>query len=309
LYDRNHTPLSSSLDGEALAHVQAAKLKASANLLMDRFFELPVTNRLNQGSKMPHVKQRCISKNEAFTLVELAIVIVIIGLLVSGVLHGQELIKQANLRKDIKRLTEIQTATVTFFGKYNFLPGDMPNDVSMRLLQEDSVGNGDGKFTWQLPYEPSRFWQHLAKAKMLLVTNAHYNLPYPLSAGNMDNNVSRYAKFRDDRSNRNGAIVASTGDIFRNSVAIGMQNLGNIFSISDYSRTEADVGYFKPSFLVEHVWSIDAKLDDGKPTTGKLKGADAFAPDGSTIIKCHENGIYRLEETQHTCRVFYDMGV
>jgi prepilin-type N-terminal cleavage/methylation domain-containing protein len=41
-------------------------------------------------------------KNAAFTLVELAIVIVIIGLLVGGVLQGQELINQANLRSFMK---------------------------------------------------------------------------------------------------------------------------------------------------------------------------------------------------------------
>ncbi len=60
-----------------------------------------------------------------FTLVELAIVLVIIGLLVGGVLQGQELIKQAQIRNVISQFTEYDTAVNTFRAKYKQIPGDI----------------------------------------------------------------------------------------------------------------------------------------------------------------------------------------
>lgn len=62
---------------------------------------------------------------KGFTLVELAIVLVIIGLIVSSVLVGQDLIKSAELRATTTQLQQFQTAVNTFIGKYNGIPGDI----------------------------------------------------------------------------------------------------------------------------------------------------------------------------------------
>ena len=96
-----------------------------------------------------------LNKKSGFTLVELAIVIVVIGLLVGGVLQGQELIKQANIRSQIAQFEDINRATFTFRAKYNALPGDMNNATSFwgDLIDIDNPtigttatcnGNGDG---------------------------------------------------------------------------------------------------------------------------------------------------------------------
>ena len=61
-----------------------------------------------------------------FTLIELAIVLVIIGLLAGGVLVGQHLIKAAEIRATISQIERYNTATNTFKGKYGALPGDIP---------------------------------------------------------------------------------------------------------------------------------------------------------------------------------------
>ena len=66
-------------------------------------------------------------KNHAFSLVELSIVLVILGLLTGGVLTGQSLIKAAELRSVTTELNQWQTVVNTFKGKYFAIPGDMSN--------------------------------------------------------------------------------------------------------------------------------------------------------------------------------------
>ena len=62
---------------------------------------------------------------KGFTLVELAIVLVIIGLIVGGVLGGQDLIAAARLRSAQNQVNQVNTAANTFYAKYNGLPGDL----------------------------------------------------------------------------------------------------------------------------------------------------------------------------------------
>jgi prepilin-type N-terminal cleavage/methylation domain-containing protein len=85
---------------------------------------------------------------EGFTLVELSIVLVIIGLIVGGVLTGQDLIKAAQVRAEISQITNYNTATNTFREKYNGLPGDLLNGANYFSgccgAQLSSTGYGNG---------------------------------------------------------------------------------------------------------------------------------------------------------------------
>ncbi len=60
-----------------------------------------------------------------FTLIELSIVLVIIGLIVGGVLVGQDLIKAAEIRATISQYEKYNAAMNTFRTKYNGMPGDL----------------------------------------------------------------------------------------------------------------------------------------------------------------------------------------
>ena len=67
------------------------------------------------------------AKNNGFSLVELSIVLVIIGLLTGGILSGQSLIRAAELRSVTTEYAQFNTATMTFRDKYLAVPGDMKN--------------------------------------------------------------------------------------------------------------------------------------------------------------------------------------
>jgi prepilin-type N-terminal cleavage/methylation domain-containing protein len=62
-----------------------------------------------------------------FTLVELAIVMIIIGLLIAGVLKGQQLIGNAKVTAQVAQFKAIDAATSTFKDMYASLPGDITN--------------------------------------------------------------------------------------------------------------------------------------------------------------------------------------
>ena len=62
-----------------------------------------------------------------FTLIELSIVLVIIGLVVGGIFVGKELVRASQLNSVLRDLDKYNSAVLTFKDKYGHLPGDIPN--------------------------------------------------------------------------------------------------------------------------------------------------------------------------------------
>ncbi|MGH8747114.1 MAG: prepilin-type N-terminal cleavage/methylation domain-containing protein [Burkholderiales bacterium] len=79
---------------------------------------------------------------KGFTLVEIAIVLVIIGLLLGGILKGQEMINQAKIKNVVADFSGISAAYYGYQDRYRAIPGDDPT-AGTRWLGAGS-GNGDG---------------------------------------------------------------------------------------------------------------------------------------------------------------------
>ena len=82
-----------------------------------------------------------------FTLVEISIVMIIIGLLIGGTFGGMKLIENMQVNKTVQDLKAIESAALTFKDTYGRLPGDMPNTAARLPSCTDAPcatgGNGD----------------------------------------------------------------------------------------------------------------------------------------------------------------------
>lgn len=79
------------------------------------------------------------SKSQGFTLVELAIVLVIVGLLLGGVMQGRELITSSKIKTVAQDMQSWATAVYSYQDKRRYLPGD---DSSVAVEVEQGDGNG-----------------------------------------------------------------------------------------------------------------------------------------------------------------------
>lgn len=126
---------------------------------------------------------------KGFTLVELAVSMVLIGIVMVAILKGTELIENSRIIKMVSQLNSYQVATKNFRNVYGELPGDL-RAPSVKLQDCTSTqcaasGNGDGKIclqpgmtctsagglmnsTFGLGAEPVAYWRHLIAANMII---------------------------------------------------------------------------------------------------------------------------------------------
>jgi prepilin-type N-terminal cleavage/methylation domain-containing protein len=95
-----------------------------------------------QGEKTM-MQMRTLRNDKGFTLVELAIVLVIIGILLGGIIKGQELIKNAKYKRLYSLYREVVAATYSYYDRYGKYPGD-DNTVTARGGIWAAGANGDG---------------------------------------------------------------------------------------------------------------------------------------------------------------------
>ncbi len=124
------------------------------------------------------MKHRSLSRQSGFTLVEIAIVLVIIGLLLGGVLKGQEMIENAKVKNGIKDMDGVTAAYQSYIDRFHRLPGDDGPTLAALTARGGAwanitaFGNNNGVivnavgnvFAPVAAGEGTAFWQHLKAA-------------------------------------------------------------------------------------------------------------------------------------------------
>ncbi|OLC66337.1 MAG: hypothetical protein AUH79_06215 [Betaproteobacteria bacterium 13_1_40CM_4_64_4] len=123
-------------------------------------------------------------KAQGFTLVEIAIVLVIIGLLLGGILKGQEMITQAKIKNSVADFSGVSAAYYGYQDRYRAIPGDDQNAATRWSGAVAGDGNGivAGGYNSSTTTDESRkWWDHLRRAGF--VSGSGNNQPFNAFTG------------------------------------------------------------------------------------------------------------------------------
>jgi hypothetical protein len=210
----------------------------------------------------------------------MSIVLVIIGLIVGGVLVGQDLIKAAAIRAQISQIEKYNTAVHTFQVKYGYLPGDIPDPYATNFgftprgqyadegdgngILQDNIANSANSFygvgldTGEIPM----FWVDLTTANGMNINfiegsfsgASPATLPGHSFTGTALNSMTPPAKIGQG----NYVYIWSNGGI-------------NYFSVAAITTIINGGGVTLAAGLtVRQAYEIDKKIDDGYPLTGSF---------------------------------------
>ena len=242
-----------------------------------------------------------------FTLIELSVVLVIIGLLIGGVLVGRDLIKASEIRSQITQIEKFNAATNTFRIKYNALPGDIKESeaygfglfrVSCSYVGYYGYGDNNGIITagsgatmspstrTNLSAEPFLFFRQLTDASLI---EGKYGMGLNCGA-------------------ESGVIPASGVGAFLPAAKIGTNDF--ILTTINGFIGAAGVAAGANPITANEAYQIDLKTDNGLPDSGKIIAIDGSQDLSqfstwttvSAVAGCVSAGVYDLNPgTTQSC--------
>lgn len=252
---------------------------------------------------MENKMTRTTCNESGFSLVELAVVIIIIGLLIGGVLKGQQLIEGTKVTATITEIKNIQAAYKAFKSAYGLPAGDLP-DATVRLANcsagatscED--GNGDGIIGgagvgaaagsgivnfWEgdnfaIGDENTQFWKHLSLAGMITGVQANADLvawgeSHPASS------IRGGYTIAQTRCAVDGAVGGATCNASPEGLTLRLQNC-----LDTCPGNNIEMGIGRAPMSPKQAEMIDAKMDDGIPNMGKVR---SMGPgNGGVVDQC-----------------------
>ena len=224
---------------------------------------------------------------KGFTLIEIAIVLVIIGLLLGGVLKGQELINTARVRALNNTVDGITAAWFSFQDRYRAFPGDYTQaDVNLPGAPTSGDGNGlvGDDAGADSPAERAMVWVHLQAAGYI--------------TGGYDDPLAEVVN-----ADEYGCPVTTCPD---NGFGAGMNlNYGSMRQAAGADAHELLSGRGIP---VEVIAELDRKVDDGEAGSGSMQlgaAGNGWVADDVTACQATDNNLYDLQAPSSNCAAVF----
>lgn len=247
----------------------------------------------------------------AFTLIELSIVLIIIGLLVAGVTGGASLIRSAQLRSVMSEARGYSVAVNAFVVQYDDLPGDYANPIGGTL--DSDAGDGDSDIDYIVGDDGTNViaeglgaWAHLINSGTvdetitLVMTSiedtAANNTLSAQTAGTHfpASRLDGVGWMFDSPTDSNGNVIVATGNI----AALGGAPTATAGAETDLVAVAAIVP--TDAFL------IDNKLDDGDAQDGRVRVDVDFDDDTS---ECSNGSDYNTTVTTEQCALEFTIDI
>ena len=220
-------------------------------------------------------------KQKGFTLIEIAIVLVIIGLLLGGVLKGQELINTARVRALNNSVDGITAAWFSFQDRYRGFPGDY-SQATVNLRGAPASGDGGG--TVNTDAERANVWVHLQAAGYITGS-------YDADATNTTATEYQCSVSTCPDNGFGSGMLLSFGTAVRGAVGANAHELITGRGIP-----------------VEVIAELDRKVDDGNPITGAMQlGAGGTNWPATSSDACIDttNNVYDIQAPSADCAAVF----
>lgn len=257
---------------------------------------------------------------KGFSLIELSIVIVLVGLLVAGVATGQRLKKEADMRRLVQDVERVQVALNSFYATYDQLPGDFNN--ATRFWSSSANGDGDGQISYLNNSagagvsEAGRLFEHLSLAGLY---EGNFN-PGAVLAANTGSSTDMLP-----RTIREGYILVTNLTDKGSATFVGNNQIGgnsvNVIRIGTNTTTLPHINSHVGSHIltVDEAALLDKKIDDGLARGGKFTGHNDYIYLGWIAERClqfssgvtHDpnldrGGAFYSTGTSNVCNVSFD---
>lgn len=218
-----------------------------------------------------------------FSLVEMAVALVITGILIAGVLKGTELIESARLNRLVAQIQQYRIAATSFWERYGALPGDFSKAsiVIDRRLQD---GEGKGRLSGQGLQKGSsalNFWSHLVVAGLLTPPGKPEDL-----------GVGEFGKGAPTTDLGGGVTVETNPEK-------GLQ--GHWFIVGNAAGSSSKGALFTP----QQAMRIMSKIDSTQPLAGTVQARDGVDVPAASCVT--SKGELNIQHEQSACVLYFQI--
>lgn len=246
-----------------------------------------------------------------FSLVELSIVMVIIGLIIGGIVAGQSMIRASEVTGVTTEVAQFTSAVQNFKTKFSALPGDMRNatsywgtattcpgtQASPKIDKRTCNGDGDGDVG---STERHLFWHHLSAADLIAgkftgVQSASGSIFFIKAGVNIPESKLTAGSYGMYTTSNSLSVNYYNEDRSRHALQLATHN-------------NSGIGSATPVLTPKESRSIDNKMDDGLPAYGKVRPRTPTKDPNCSTSATAASAKYKLDEKVNRCALQFYMG-